>query len=212
MAAKVLIDNWRWADVPFYIRTGKRLARRVTEMAIKFRRAPHLVFRGQGLDTNSLGTQYPARRGHLHRLSRQVPGQEMRLTHVAMDFSYRAAFGGGERSAYATLFNDCMRGDATLFDRADGVEAAWAFVDPILEAWAASGVACPIMRPEAGVRARPTNYWSVMVDTGVNRTSIAARNSPRRVRVRRSPPEVARTAARRFVEWAWQAIAKRRPL
>ena len=65
----------------------------------------------------------------------KLPGQKMHLAHVAMDFSYRTAFGQRERSAYATLLNDCMRGDATLFDRADGVEAAWALVDPILNAW-----------------------------------------------------------------------------
>ena len=135
VAAKVLIDNWRWADVPFYIRTGKRMARRVTEVAINFRRAPHLLFRGQGLDTNTLVLNIQPEEGISISFYAKVPGQKIRLTRVAMDFSYRAAFGARERSAYATLLNDCMRGDATLFDRADGVEAAWAFVDPILKAW-----------------------------------------------------------------------------
>jgi len=135
VAAKLLIDNWRWADVPFYIRTGKRMPRRVTEVAIKFRRAPHLLFRGQGVDTNTLVLNIQPEEGISIGFHAKLPGQKMRLTHVAMDFSYRAAFGKRERSAYATLLNDCMRGDATLFDRADGVEAAWAFVDPILNAW-----------------------------------------------------------------------------
>jgi glucose-6-phosphate 1-dehydrogenase len=135
VAAKVLIDNWRWADVPFYIRTGKRMARRVTEVAINFRRAPHLLFRGQGLDTNTLVLNIQPEEGISISFCAKVPGQKIRLTRVAMDFSYRAAFGARERSAYATLLNDCMRGDATLFDRADGVEAAWAFVDPILQSW-----------------------------------------------------------------------------
>ncbi len=135
VAAKVLIDNWRWADVPFYIRTGKRMARRVSEVAINFRRAPHLLFRGQGLDTNTLVLNIQPEEGISISFYAKVPGQKIRLTRVAMDFSYRAAFGARERSAYATLLNDCMRGDATLFDRADGVEAAWAFVDPILKAW-----------------------------------------------------------------------------
>ena len=135
VAAKVLIDNWRWADVPFYIRTGKRMARRVTEVAINFRSAPHLLFRGQGLDTNTLVLNIQPDEGISISFFAKVPGQKLRLTRVAMDFSYRAAFGARERSAYATLLNDCMRGDATLFDRADGAEAAWAFIDPILKAW-----------------------------------------------------------------------------
>jgi glucose-6-phosphate 1-dehydrogenase len=135
VAAKVLIDNWRWADVPFYIRTGKRMARRVTEVAINFRRAPHMLFRGQELDTNTLVLNIQPEEGISISFYAKVPGQKIRLTRVAMDFSYRAAFGARERSAYATLLNDCMRGDATLFDRADGVEAAWAFVDPILKGW-----------------------------------------------------------------------------
>ncbi len=135
VAAKVLIDNWRWADVPFYIRTGKRMARRVTEVAINFRSAPHLLFRGQGLDTNTLVLNIQPDEGISISFFAKVPGQKLRLTRVAMDFSYRAAFGARERSAYATLLNDCMRGDATLFDRADGAEAAWAFIDPILKGW-----------------------------------------------------------------------------
>jgi glucose-6-phosphate 1-dehydrogenase len=135
VAAKLLIDNWRWADVPFYLRTGKRLARRATEIAIQFRRAPHLVFRGQGVNANVLVLNIQPDEGISISFHAKMPGQEMRMKPVTMDFSYHAAFGGGERSAYATLLNDCMRGDATLFDRADGVEAAWALVDPILEAW-----------------------------------------------------------------------------
>jgi glucose-6-phosphate 1-dehydrogenase len=143
VAARLSIDNWRWADVPFYLRTGKRLPRHVTEIAIQFRRAPHLVFRGQGLDPNALVLNIQPEEGISICFHAKLPGQEMRLKHVAMDFRYRAAFGGGERSAYATLLNDCMRGDATLFDRADGVETAWALVDPILEAWRGRAPAFP---------------------------------------------------------------------
>jgi glucose-6-phosphate 1-dehydrogenase len=135
VAAKVLIDNWRWADVPFYIRTGKRMRRRVTEVAINFRRAPHLLFRGQEIDTNTLVLNIQPEEGISVGFHVKLPGQKLRLARVSMDFSYLAAFGTSERSAYATLLNDCMRGDATLFDRADGVEAAWAFVQPILDAW-----------------------------------------------------------------------------
>jgi glucose-6-phosphate 1-dehydrogenase len=143
VAARLSIDNWRWADVPFYLRTGKRLPRNVTEIAIQFRRAPHLVFRGQGLDPNALVLNLQPEEGISISFHAKHPGQEMRLKDVTMDFRYRAAFGGVEHSAYATLLNDCMRGDATLFDRADGLEAAWALVDPILNVWRGPGPAFP---------------------------------------------------------------------
>jgi glucose-6-phosphate 1-dehydrogenase len=143
VAARLLIDNWRWADVPFYVRSGKRLARQVTEIAIRFRRAPHMVFRGQDLAPNSLVLNIQPEEGISICFHAKLPGQEMRLKQVSMNFSYHAEFGGAERSAYATLINDCMRGDATLFDRSDGVEAAWALVDPILAAWSSSYAAFP---------------------------------------------------------------------
>ena len=133
VAAKLHIDNWRWAGVPFYLRTGKRLPSRVTEIAIQFRRAPHLVFRGQNISSNTLVLNVQPDEGISISFHAKLPGQEMKLKTVTMDFSYQKEFGGGERSAYATLLNDCMRGDATLFDRADGVEAAWALVNPILD-------------------------------------------------------------------------------
>lgn len=141
-AARLAIDNWRWADVPFYIRTGKRLSRAVTEIAIQFRRAPHLVFRGQGLDTNALVLNVQPEEGISIRFHAKFPGPDMRLKDVAMDFSYPSEF-GARHSAYTTLLNDCMRGDATLFDRADGLEAAWALVDPILQAWSGSDAPVP---------------------------------------------------------------------
>jgi glucose-6-phosphate 1-dehydrogenase len=135
VAAKVQIDNWRWAGVPFYLRTGKRLSSRVSEIAIQFKRAPHLVFRGQDLESNTLVLNVQPDEGISISFHAKVPGQEMKLKNVTMDFSYQKEFGAGERSAYATLINDCMRGDATLFDRADSVEAAWALVNPILDSF-----------------------------------------------------------------------------
>jgi len=135
VAAELAIENWRWAGVPFYLRTGKRLPHRATEIAIQFRRAPHVVFRGRNVEPNCLLLNIQPDEGISISFGAKLPGTEMRIQSVAMDFSYRAAFGPGSRSAYATLLNDCMRGDATLFDRADSVEAAWELVDPILHAW-----------------------------------------------------------------------------
>src|SRR5467141_1464710 len=106
VAAKLQIDNWRWAGVPFYLRTGKRLPSRVTEIAIQFRRAPHLVFRGQNISSNTLVLNVQPDEGISISFHTKLPGQEMKLKTVTMDFSYQKEFGGGERSAYATLLND----------------------------------------------------------------------------------------------------------
>jgi len=134
-ALKVQIDNWRWAGVPFYLRTGKRLDKRTTEIIIQFRSAPHVVFRGHNVEANRLVLNIQPEEGISISLGAKLPGQEMRLKTITLDFSYLKAFGAEEGSAYATLINDCMRGDATLFDRADSVEAAWSLVDPILGTW-----------------------------------------------------------------------------
>jgi glucose-6-phosphate 1-dehydrogenase len=138
VAMKVLVDNWRWAGVPFYLRTGKRLASRATEVAIQFRRAPHLVFRRKKVEPNCLVLNIQPDEGISLSFGAKQPGPEMEISPVKMDFEYRTAFGAGSHSAYATLLNDCMRGDATLFDRGDSVEEAWSLVDPILEAWRSS--------------------------------------------------------------------------
>ncbi|HYA97563.1 MAG TPA: glucose-6-phosphate dehydrogenase, partial [Methylomirabilota bacterium] len=125
VAAQFLVDNWRWAGVPFYVRTGKRLAKRSTEIVIQFRRAPHVVFRGRDVEPNRLVLNIQPDEGISISFGAKQPGTEMRIGNVTMNFCYREAFGEQSRSAYATLLNDCLRGDATLFDRGDSVEAAW---------------------------------------------------------------------------------------
>jgi glucose-6-phosphate 1-dehydrogenase len=135
VALKLLVDNWRWSGVPFYLRSGKRLARPMTEIAIRFKKAPHMVFQGESVDPNSLVLNIQPDEGISLQFGAKSPGSQMRISPVTMDFRYSQAFGSGSREAYATLINDCIRGDATLFDRADSVEAAWGLVDPILDAW-----------------------------------------------------------------------------
>jgi glucose-6-phosphate 1-dehydrogenase len=138
VAMTVLIDNWRWAGVPFYLRTGKRLAKRTTEIMIEFKKAPHIVFREKEVNPNRLVLNIQPDEGICVSFGAKKPGTEMSIGNVAMNFSYREAFGNGSRSAYATLLNDCLRGDATLFDRGDSVEAAWNLIDPILDVWSAA--------------------------------------------------------------------------
>jgi glucose-6-phosphate 1-dehydrogenase len=141
VAMRVLIDNWRWAGVPFYLRTGKRLAKRSTEIMIQFKCAPHIVFRDRQIEPNRLVLNIQPDEGISVSFGAKRPGTEMSIGNVNMNFSYREGFGGTSRSAYATLLNDCLRGDATLFDRGDSVEAAWSLVDPILDVWSAAKTA-----------------------------------------------------------------------
>jgi glucose-6-phosphate 1-dehydrogenase len=138
VAGKLLIDNWRWAGVPFYLRTGKRLAKRTTEIMIQFRRAPHIVFREKEIMPNRLILNIQPDEGISISFGAKRPGTEMSIGNVTMEFCYREAFGDVTRSAYSTLLNDCVRGDATLFDRGDSVEAAWSLVDPIIDVWSAA--------------------------------------------------------------------------
>jgi len=135
VALKLYVDNWRWSGVPFFLRSGKRLAKAKTEVAIRFKQAPHMVFRGENLDANSLVLNIQPDEGISLSFGAKLPGARMHISPVTMEFRYRQSFGGESPDAYSTLINDCIRGDATLFDRADSVEAAWALVDPIQEAW-----------------------------------------------------------------------------
>jgi len=140
VALKLYIDNWRWADVPFYLRTGKRLPKRVTEIAIQFRQAPFMLFRQTAihhLTQNRLVLRLQPDEGISLSFGAKVPGALMRLGSVDMDFEYEDYFGATSNTGYERLLYDCMLGDATLFQRADMVEAGWEVVEPILDVWKA---------------------------------------------------------------------------
>lgn len=139
VALKLLIDNWRWADVPFYLRTGKRLAARDTEINITFKRAPFMLFRHTPVDqltSNRLVMHIQPDEGVSLRFGAKVPGPILNLGAVDMEFDYEDYFGNMSATGYERLLHDCMMGEATLFQRADQVEAGWAVVAPIQEAWA----------------------------------------------------------------------------
>ncbi|HEX6533153.1 MAG TPA: glucose-6-phosphate dehydrogenase [Gemmatimonadaceae bacterium] len=137
-AARFEVANWRWEGVPFFLRSGKRMHRRVTEIAIQFRRPPHLMFPlrdGERIEPNVLVIGIQPDEGISLRFEVKVPGVDVRLAPVRMVFSYADAFGASSHSAYETLLLDCMLGDATLFTRADAVEGAWRVIDPIIQGW-----------------------------------------------------------------------------
>jgi glucose-6-phosphate 1-dehydrogenase len=138
VAAKLYVDNWRWADTPFYVRAGKRLARRETTIAIEFKRAPHPPFdvdEEEGLRPNVLVCHIQPDEGVSLEFAAKVPGQGMTLRTVHMDFLYGGAFRTGIPEAYERLLLDCLLGDATLFTRADEVEEQWSLVDAIVAFW-----------------------------------------------------------------------------
>jgi len=138
VALKLLIDNWRWAGVPFYLRTGKRLARRETEIVIQFRRTPFVLFRNtsvRNLETNRLVIHIQPDEGISLSFGAKVPGSVMKLGLVNMDFDYSTYFGMEHSTGYERLLRDCMAGDATLFQRADMVEAGWTVIQPVLDVW-----------------------------------------------------------------------------
>ncbi len=140
VALKLLIDSWRWAGVPFYLRTGKRMAARLTEIVVQFRRPPFMLFREtpvEHLEANRLVIRVQPEEGIALTFSAKVPGPILRMGSVNMDFSYAEHFGSSPATGYETLLYDCMKGDATLFQRADNVEAAWSVVAPILDLWQA---------------------------------------------------------------------------
>ena len=140
VALKLMIDNWRWSGVPFYIRTGKAMAGRHTNIAIEFKRAPAVLFRdttARELDPNLMVLRIQPNEGVSLRFAAKVPGRIVRLSDVDMDFRYADYFQAEPSTGYETLIYDCLIGDPTLFHRADNIEAGWAAVQPILDGWAA---------------------------------------------------------------------------
>jgi glucose-6-phosphate 1-dehydrogenase len=138
VALKLQIDNWRWAGVPFYLRTGKRVAQRTTEIVIQFRRTPFVLFRNttvKNLETNRLVIHIQPEEGISLSFGAKVPGSVMKLGLVNMDFDYTTYFGLEHSTGYERLLRDCMAGDATLFQRSDMVEAGWNVIQPILDVW-----------------------------------------------------------------------------
>jgi glucose-6-phosphate 1-dehydrogenase len=158
VAAKLFVDNWRWADTPLYVRAGKRLARRETTIAIQFKRAPHPPFEelaAEGLRPNVLLIHIQPDEGVSLAIGAKVPGQGMQLRTVHMDFLYGGAFRTDMPEAYERLLLDCMRGEATLFTRADEVDEQWQLVDAIVAAWRRDRPSFP--NYEAGTWGPPTS-------------------------------------------------------
>ncbi len=140
VALELYIDNWRWADVPFYLRTGKLLPKRETEVTIQFKRAPFVLFRDTPVETlapNQLVIHIQPDEGISLSFSAKIPGPQLRLGNVNMRFDYNDYFGERANTGYERLLYDAMLGDATLFQRADMVEAGWSVVQPILDVWKA---------------------------------------------------------------------------
>ena len=132
------VDNWRWAGVPIYLRTGKRLARKLTEIAVTLKPVPHLAFEAQGsvgVQPNQIILAMQPNEGVSISLGAKIPGTRMRIRPVNMEFLYGSAFMSQSPEAYERLIIDAMRGDATLFTRNDEVDAQWTIIDPVLQTW-----------------------------------------------------------------------------
>jgi glucose-6-phosphate 1-dehydrogenase len=136
-ALKLYVDNWRWKGVPFYLRTGKRMPKKVTEIAIQFKEVPYLMFQSAAKQANPnvLALRIQPDEGISMRFEVKTPGNSLRTRSVDMDFRYDTAFGKPNTDAYSRLLIDCMLGDQTLFTRGDEVEASWRVLTPILEIW-----------------------------------------------------------------------------
>ncbi|HTA18628.1 MAG TPA: glucose-6-phosphate dehydrogenase, partial [Polyangia bacterium] len=143
VAMKFFIDSWRWAGVPFYLRSAKRMPKRVTEIAIHFKEAPHLLFgkRGEGIRPNVLSIRIQPDEGITLNFGSKLPGPAMEVAPVSMEFRYGSSFGVEPPEAYERLILDCLLGDNTLFTRADEVEASWTWISRIHQHWAEQSAA-----------------------------------------------------------------------
>ncbi|MGB7518418.1 MAG: glucose-6-phosphate dehydrogenase, partial [Spirulinaceae cyanobacterium] len=152
VAMKLLVDNWRWKGVPFYLRTGKRLPKKVSEISIHFKEVPLLIFQSAArqVSPNVLAMRIQPNEGISLRFEAKMPGTELRSRSVDMDFNYGSSFGMATADAYNRLLLDCMLGDQTLFTRADEVEEAWRVVTPALAAWDAPADPTTVPQYEAG--------------------------------------------------------------
>ncbi|MBB2201471.1 glucose-6-phosphate dehydrogenase [Gluconacetobacter tumulisoli] len=167
VAMKLNIDNWRWAGVPFYLRTGKRLAVRKTEIAIHFRHAPYALFRDtpvERLTPNIMTIHIQPTEGVTMQFGAKIPGPTVRLGGVRMKFDYSEWFSEGPSTGYETLIYDCMTGDATLFQRADNIEAGWRAVQPVLD-WCDRPEEAPLCSYAAG-SAGPVEADALLVRDG----------------------------------------------
>jgi len=151
-ALKLSIDNWRWKGVPFYLRTGKRMPKKVSEIAIQFREVPFLMFQSASKQANPnvLALRIQPDEGISMRFEVKTPGTSLRTRSVDMEFRYDTAFGQANTDAYARLLVDCMLGDQTLFTRGDEVEASWRILTPLLSVWDAPAAPESIALYEAG--------------------------------------------------------------
>jgi glucose-6-phosphate 1-dehydrogenase len=138
VALRLKVENWRWNGVPFFLRTGKRLPRRVTEVAVSLKKVPHMIFGGAEVEPSPdvISMRIQPDEGIAIRFNAKVPGAGTQIRPVRMEFSYGSAFGEAGPDAYERLLLDVIRGDPTLFTRRDEVEAEWAIVQPILDVWA----------------------------------------------------------------------------
>jgi len=145
VALQVFVDNWRWAGVPFFLRTGKRLPRRVSEIAVHLKPVPPILFNAAGnqLEPDVLMIRIQPDEGFALRIESKVPGPSVNIKPVNMEFNYKDIFGGSTPEAYERLLLDVMAGDATLFMRRDQVEASWGWITPILERWDERGTIEP---------------------------------------------------------------------